>query len=317
MKENRKICWLIGAGYMGLEYTRVLKSMEVDFLVISKGTTNIDKLKNVYAIDGVSGGLDLYLEREPVVPEFAIVAVSVEELMCTTCKLMELGVKKILVEKPAGLNKEEIVTLNELAVTKDVDIFVAYNRRFYASVLKSKEIIDKDGGVISFNFEFTEWSHEIENLEKPQQVKEHWFLGNSTHVVDLAFFLGGKPKEIKSYISGGLDWHHSSSIFSGAGISDLDALFSYQANWEAPGRWGIEILTKSSRLIFRPLEKLQIQKIGSVKIEFVEIDDYLDTEYKPGLFVQTRNFLSGNTIDFCTLKDQLDILDVYNQMANY
>ena len=317
MKNNRKTCWVIGAGYMGVEYTKVLKSMEIDFLVIGRGTSNIDKLKSEFAIDGVSGGLDLYLEGAPEAPKFAIVAVTVEELMSTTCKLIEIGVKKILVEKPAGLNKQEIATLNELAIQKNVEIFVAYNRRFYASVLKAKEIIEKDGGVTSFNFEFTEWSHEIVDLVKPKLVKEHWFLGNSTHVVDLAFFLGGRPKEMKTYTSGGLDWHSSSSIFSGAGISELNALFSYQANWEAPGRWGVEILTKSSRLIFRPLEKLQIQKIGSVKIEFVEIDDKLDAEYKPGLFVQTQNFLSDNTIDFCTLKDQLDSVDLYNGMANY
>ena len=31
------------------------------------------------------------------------------------------------------------------------------------------------------------------------------------HVVDLAFFLGGKPEEISTFISGSLDWHPSAS----------------------------------------------------------------------------------------------------------
>ena len=57
-------------------------------------------------------------------------------------------------------------------------------------------------------------------------------------------------------------------------------LFSYQANWNAPGRWGIEILTSQHRLYLRPMEKLQIQNTGSVDISEVEIDDQLDKEFK-------------------------------------
>ena len=41
-------------------------------------------------------------------------------------------------------------------------------------------------------FEFTEWSHNI-RLKLNQQVKESWFLANSTHVVDLVFHLIGLP----------------------------------------------------------------------------------------------------------------------------
>lgn len=317
MKNNMKKCWLVGAGYMGEEYAKVLKSLEVNFLVIGRGKSNVDKIINEFEIDGFSGGLISYLETNPDVPEYAIVAVTVEELKNTTINLINFGIKKILVEKPAGLNKLEIEQLNELAIINDAEIFVAYNRRFYASVIKAKEIIKNDGSVKSFNFEFTEWSHEIVNLNKPKEVKENWFLGNSTHVVDLAFFLGGKPKDIKSFTSGSLSWHNSSSIFSGAGISEQNALFSYLANWEAPGRWGVEVLTNSNRLIFRPLEKLQIQKNGSVAITFVDFDDTLDVEYKPGLFLQTQNFLNDNTNDFCTLMDQLNSMDLYNGMANY
>ena len=43
----------------------------------------------------------------------------------------------------------------------------------------------------------------------------------------------------------GLDWHSSSSQFCGSGITDKGALFSYSADWESPGRWGIEIKTEN------------------------------------------------------------------------
>ena len=119
--------------------------------------------------------------------------------------------------------------------------------------LSPQDIIKLDAGVTSFNFEFTEWANTIEPLVKAEGIKEKWFLGNSTHVVDLAFYLGGKPKKISTFTSGSLVWHPSSSVFAGAGITDKDILFSYSANWESAGRWTVEVLTKDNKLIFEPM----------------------------------------------------------------
>jgi hypothetical protein len=137
-------------------------------------------------------------------------------------------------------------------------------------------------------------------------------------VVDLAFYLGGKPRELCAYTSGSLNWHPSASIYNGSGISKTDALFSYQANWESAGRWGVEILTKEHRLIFRPMERLQIQKRGSIAQEFDDNIDYtLDEKYKPGLYLQTKNFLEGSLDKMCDIQEQLEMIDIYNKMANY
>ncbi|MBU2510492.1 hypothetical protein KJ966_04110 [bacterium] len=162
-------------------------------------------------------------------------------------------------KKPGGINSKEISKLNAIAKANNTQIFIAYtyNRRFYSSVLYVQEMIEEDGGVSSFNFEFTEWSHIIKKLNKPQKVLANWFYANSTHVVDLAFYLGGKPKEFCSYTAGSTEWHPK-SVFSGAGITVSGVLFSYQANWNAPGRWGVEILTKQHRYYFRPMEELHI-----------------------------------------------------------
>ena len=230
----------------------------------------------------------------------------------------ELQEKNILVEKPAGLHKKEFEDLVQATKEKDSNVFVAYNRRFYASVLKAQEIIKEDAGVTSFNFEFTEWGHVIAPLTKAEGVKEKWFLGNSTHVVDLAFFLGGQPEKICNFTNGSLDWHPSSSVFSGAGVSDKNALFSYQADWGSAGRWSVEILTKENRLILRPMEKLQIQKRGSIAQEFDESIDYtLDNKFKPGLYLQTESFLNNKFDRFCSIEEQNIMLNTYNDIAGY
>ncbi len=154
-------------------------------------------------------------------------------------------------------------------------------------------------------------------MKKSEEEKKKWFVANSTHVVDLAFYLGGTPKSIECFTSGGLNWHPSASVFSGAGTTDTGALFSYHANWAAPGRWGVEVLTAKHRLILRPLEELQVQNLGSIEIEKVELDDKLDKQYKPGLYRETKSFLEGDYSNLKPLPAQTVDMRLYCKMANY
>jgi predicted dehydrogenase len=288
--------WVIGAGLMTIDYIKVLDALGVSYQVIGRGIDSAKDCEEKTGVKVITGGLENYLCDCKYFPSSAIVAVGVEQLANVAKMLLQNGIKKILVEKPGGLNKDEIRSVHEETKKRNAEVYVAYNRRFYASTLKAREIICEDGGVTSFNFEFTEWSHRISNLDKSKEAKEQWFLLNSTHVIDLAFFLGGQPKEMCCFTAGGLSWHPAASIFAGAGITEQGALFSYQANWEAPGRWGIEVLTRKHRLFFRPLEQLYIQQIGSVIIEQFPLNDKLDSQFKPGLYLQVLAFLTGENV---------------------
>lgn len=296
---------------MGMEYCKVLQSLDCSFEVIGRGAESAKKFESVTGIIPKTGGMTEYLHNYNSIPEYAIVAVGVEQLASVATQILEAGVKKVLVEKPGGLTAKEIESVAQIAKQNGSDVFVAYNRRFYSSVIKAEEIIREDGGVTSFYFEFTEWSHVIEGLQKAPGVKENWFYVNSTHVVDLAFLLGGKPKHIKSFTSRGISWHPNASVFTGAGVSENGALFSYHANWEAPGRWGVEILTRKHRLILRPLEKLQVQNIGSVVVESVSIDDEIDVKFKPGLYREVKAFLNDEKYRFPTIHDHLKSFSYY------
>jgi len=313
-----KNVWLIGAGGMAQDYIKVLDALDVDLRVIGRGEESAKKCQEMMSCSVTVGGLDNFLATNPSKAYYAIVAVGVEKLYESTKMLLEYGIKNILVEKPGAMTSEEFDELNSLSKEKKANVIIAYNRRFYASVLKAQDIIKEDGGVTSFNFEFTEWSHEIEKLVKADGVMQKWFLANSTHVVDMAFYLGGKPKEIKSFSNGGVSWHPSASNFAGAGVSETGALFNYHANWESAGRWSVEILTKEHRLIFRPMEKLQIQNRGAIAQEFDESIDYsLDEEFKPGLYLQTKSFLENDFTNMCSIEEQNNIINIYDKMANY
>ncbi|OYO31195.1 Gfo/Idh/MocA family protein [Janthinobacterium sp. PC23-8] len=316
MTLNEKVL-LVGAGPMAIDYAKILAALNTDVVVIGRGQASASAFTEKTGIAAMTGGLSAYLGMAADVPASAIVAVGVEALAESTLQLLRHGVRRILLEKPGALTGLEIREIQTLAAEKNADVFIAYNRRLYASTLKAQEIIEADGGVQSMHFEFTEWNHVIRNLPKADGVKEAWLLGNSTHVIDLAFYLGGTPIEWQAFTGGGLDWHPAASIFSGAGRTDCGVLFSYQANWDAPGRWGVEVITANSRLIFRPMESLQIMRKGSVAIESVPIDNALDQEFKPGLHEQVRRFLVNDLASFCTLAEQVEKWEIYTKIAGY
>ncbi len=317
-EKTEKKLLLIGVGKMGIEYAKVLKEIKADFVAIGRGETSATNFEKEIGTRVVRGGLQNFDIKNSNITH-AIVAVSVEELSKKTISLIEAGVKNILVEKPAGLNREEIAKIEERARQNGARILVAYNRRLYSSTQKAKEIIEKDGGVLSFNFEFTEWPSTIEPLPFSKETKENWVLANSSHVIDLAFFLGGRPKEIETHVGGvgGLSWHPSGAIYSGSGISEKGALFSYNANWLSAGRWGVEILTKNRKLILRPLEKLFEQKKGEFEIKEIILNDSLDTKFKPGICLEVKELLGDKKGFLPTIEEHLENLKWILKIAKY
>lgn len=308
--------WLIGSGRMGQDYARVLRGLGVSFEAIGRGEESAAIFESTTGKAVRLGGLSNVLRSERP-PERAIIAVGVEKLSATTQELVRAGTKRIMVEKPAGLNLAEIRELNLTAEKYGASVLLAYNRRFYASVHHARQCIIEDGGVLSAQFEFTEWANVIAPLIKGAGVKEHWLLANSTHVIDLVFHLIGRPLNWQCWSAGAIEWHPAAARFAGAGVSDQGVMFSYLADWQAPGRWGVELLTAKRRLILRPLERLAVTPLDSVKVEVIQPLDELDQEYKPGLYRQTKAFLEGDDQFFCSLAEQVNNVAIYSRMAGY
>ncbi|HEY1037749.1 MAG TPA: gfo/Idh/MocA family oxidoreductase, partial [Bacteroidia bacterium] len=198
---------------------------------------------------------------------------------------------------------------------KNVFPYVAYNRRFYRSFQKAIQMIKEQGGLLSCSFEFTEWGHEIVTLNKSKEVLENWLLSNSSHVIDVAFFVAGLPKEMTSYTGGKLDWHPRGSEFAGAGITEKNVLFNYHANWQSAGRWGVEFNTFEGKLILRPMEKLSFQKKGQLGVVEVDLESTVDIDFKPGLYKQVEAFLNGDHQHMITLQDHYkNTVNIYEKM---
>lgn len=284
---------LAGAGKMAIEYAKVLSGLELTPLVLGRGAGSAAAFREATGLQAGTGPLDAQLEAAGSLPEAAIVTVNAMYLAEVSEALMAAGVRRLLVEKPAALDLQEMHRLQQSARAAGAEVFVGYNRRFMASVLRAGEMIAEDGGVLSVKFDFSEPSRRIAKIPKPQRELDTWFYGNSSHVVDLAFHFFGDPAVLQGDVAGGVSWHPAAGVFTGHGRNSSGGLISWHANWLSPGRWGVEVMTPERRLILQPLEQLRVQDHNGFAETPEPLDDDLDKRFKPGLMRQVQAFLTG------------------------
>lgn len=309
---------LIGAGPMAQSYGHAFRALSRDCVVIGRGQSSAETFEQTVGLPVLTGGLEANIAQLSAVSH-AIVALPVPALAQQTLALMEAGVRNILVEKPAGLNVEEINRVAAMARKTASRVYVAYNRRFYASVQTAKRRIEADGGATSFRFEISEWADRIGPSAQPDNVKAAWFLANSTHVVDMAFFLGGFPKTISASSAGSVGWH-TPSVFVGHGETQDGALFSYHGDWGASPRWMVEVCTAGHTYMFQPLEGLKVRTKAGFAIEEIALDPVEDTApLKPGVKAQTEAFLSDDvSSDLLSIEDHLShVRNLYDFMSGH
>lgn len=310
--------WLIGTSGMAKAYANVLQALNADFKVIGRSTKSVQEFTHQTGIDAFSGGLENALNTYGS-PKKAIVAIGILDLEYAARLLIDYGCSEILLEKPGSLTIHGLRGLDHLKNKKGSKIWIAYNRRCYESVRELKRRVKSDGGILSLNFEFTEWAHKIKQVDFHSEILDKWLISNSSHVLDLAFYLIGQPDDAKSsfFHNGTLSWHKSGARFHGAGITEKNIPFSYHADWESSGRWGLEILTAKNKYILQPLEELNVIPLGTLDIANIEIANELDLKFKPGLFRQTHEFLNSDTSELCSIEDQIRSFSYYTKIAGY
>ncbi len=306
--------WLIGCGAMAKSYFDVLAELGVGFQVIGRSQSAAAAFEAEKGFPVVWGGLELAL-RSMTPPEQAIVAVGPSDLAGAASSLLEAGCRRILLEKPGGLDSSEIGTLAQVSESVVASVLVAYNRRYYGSVTTARRLIADDGGVSSLRFEFGEKIDAVLDLRFAEPILNRWFLMNSSHVVDLAFHLAGRPSVLNADQSGSLDWHPSGAVFSGTGKTEVGVPFSYKADWRTSSTWGLEIETRRRLLRFRSLETLTSTVDGTEETMPPEND--FDRLFKPGLYRQVEAFLAEDDRLACTVAQQASNSLDYDRMAGY
>jgi predicted dehydrogenase len=307
---------IVGAGDIGKEYSKVLSQMQIRHTVIcrTKNTANAFNVNNFTKI--IYGGIEKYLKKCDYQITHAIVAVNVEQLYKVSLTLLNFGIKNIFIEKPAGINANQINRIKKLSALHNSTVFIGYNRRSYSSVIELKKMVKADGGIISANFDFTELPQVLNNLPRNKLIIKNWFLLNSSHVVDLFLYLCGSPINYRSYTFGKINDSLNAARYCGAGITNRNILFNYSADWQGAGRWKLEIITLKNRYFLSPLEKLKKVEIGQFNIQDVKIDDELDINFKPGFYLQTHNFINHNFESLCTIEEHAKNVLFYKKIVN-
>ena len=137
--------WLIGAGPHACAYAKVLSHLNIEYEVIGRSASSANDFTLATGKTVHAGGLaNALLHSAP--PKEAIVAASFDQLAGVAIDLIKAGTRRILLEKPGGLSKQEITQINDAAKLYQSDVWIGYNRRFYASTALSMQKIAEDGG---------------------------------------------------------------------------------------------------------------------------------------------------------------------------
>lgn len=310
---------------MARDYLAVLKSLgygQKNLQIVTRGEEGAKRFETLTGVSCRSGGvtgLELISEET-----LAIVAVSHEQLAGCAEMLMVKGCRHLLVEKPGALYEKDLRALEVDATKVGARIWIAFNRRFFDSVQRAREMILEDGGAISGFFDFTEMEERVlapgpDGRSPSAEVLSRWGIVNSLHVMDLFFYLAGIPREWRGGVHGSLSWHSTGSVYHGSGVTDRGTIFSYLSTWSGSGRWGVEITTSRRKLVLRPLEGLIVQPQGSFRME--TLVEPVSGELKPGLEAQVLGSIramAGERVEgMCSISEARRHYDMAEKILHY
>lgn len=283
---------VIGYGKMGREYVKALRALKVPRIrVCSRNSENFRELKGIVGFSLFGGGYQEF-EARPGPEELAILAIPIADLGLASRRLAGLGYRKLLIEKPVSLWAGEIEQLDEFLNQAGLEAAVAYNRVAYPSLIEAAYRTQKEGGVTSCAYTFTEFIHKIDLKRYTKDELSRWGIANSLHVVSMAHGLIGEPESWSGYRSGSLDWHPAGRCFVGSGLSMRGIPFVYQADWGSTGRWSVELHTRAASYRLCPLEQLQRRVSATSDWEPVPVSTF-DPGVKVGFVEEVAAMLDG------------------------
>jgi len=124
-------------------------------------------------------------------PDLVVIATNTYSHFFITEYALKKNVKKIVLEKPIAMKKEEADNILKLATKKKAKIWINYERRYHPKYLKLQKMIIESkpwGKALYYNGTFC--SNNKSMLSKKEN--EGILLHDSTHLLDLIYFLFGR-----------------------------------------------------------------------------------------------------------------------------
>ena len=214
----------------------------------------------------------------------AIILTSTTE---STPKILDILInhkKPILVEKPVSMGTKY---LKKFSANYPKFVNVAYNRRFYSTVQKAKEFVNKCNGQLLCSMKMPGFVKKSKNhLISFRNIYE-----NSCHGIDILRYIFGDLKiinnskiKLNSFDSGRITLLKSKK----------NHLCNVIMNSNSPDNFSFEIENGNERLLLKPFESFELYK----GIDFVRPNKkYPLKSYKPRL-IERNNVFSNSKIKF-------------------
>ena len=293
---------LIGCGYMAFEYSKVLNELRVPYSIFVRNinSNNLKKYEFREKIICLSKLNKLNLESYT----HAIIATSVNSLKNNTIEIAK-KIKFILVEKPLVLSVKELNILCKK--TKNSQIFIAFNRRFYSNVILLKKVL-KTKKIIHSELEFNERVSIVKNTLHEKKILNNWVQANASHVIDLYFYITNfEIKNFKIYKKFIPGTPIQKSIWF---IKEKNKNNFIHANWSKDGSWKLKFYTKDGYIyLLDPLETLIINEDKNIKVNSIK-----HSKLKYGLKEQVLSFLNNkkNLLKVSEYKPLMQFLEKIN-----
>ncbi len=247
---------VVGYGNMGRHYVGALRALGVRRIrVCSRSAERLAALEPGEDVDLVAGGVE-GLACRPASEELGIVATPTTLLVGAARRLITLGFRRLLIEKPVSLYADEIESFARECETQGVEAFCAFNRVAYPSFHEVRARAAREGGMTSCAYTLTEMIKPDWPKRFPAEELARWGIANSLHVVSMAHGLIGWPEIFHGHRSGSLSWHPTGAVFVGSGVSNRGIPFGYHADWGSTGRWSVEVHTPVASYRLCPLERV-------------------------------------------------------------
>lgn len=278
---------IIGSGYMAHEYYRVLandKSVTVVGIYSRKPEAArkiVGENKNVFIADSIES---LYLNTQADGVIVAVSELAVPQIMEEVFAFNWVS----LVEKPVGIDMKTAEKIAHDASQLRRISFAALNRRYYSSTLKLLHELQGAQGLRVVRINDQESLVSARNANQPKLVLENWMHANSIHLIDyFSFLCRGELIQVASErhnLSAGTFLVNSHLIFSSGDIG------VYNAYWNTPSSWSVNINVGDRELELKPLETYRFRSLEEMKWTESSSSE-IDIQFKPGLELMCRDFV--------------------------
>ena len=304
---------VIGAGKIAEEHIKAFNAQNNCNVIgiFSRTKSKAQIIADNYKILNIADSIE---DLSKLSPDIVVIAVSIESTE-TICYQAFKYPWIILVEKPVGLDYKNACLIYENSIKLKSKVFVALNRRQYASTLNAIRLLDNDSSnrfvIVNDQEDPILQINSGMNLD----IVNNLMYTNSIHLFDyFKIFCRGEVNKI--HISE--KWNGGKNNIVTANLDfDSGDRGLYVGIWDMPAPWSVSIVTNKTNILLKPLEQISVQQYGLRKSETFETSEY-DKQFKPGFYIQAQNAVKAakgqehSLVDLpTTLKTMKLIKDLY------